>query len=134
MPTIEGSCVCGAVHWRFEGIPVSATVCNCSACRRHGNLTAYGYEGHEISVSGSTRAYTRDADVCLEFHFCPVCGCYAFWRGTTVEPDGRRRIAVNLRLATDPPSVYDVPVKRFDGRDTWESAPADGRHVRDYWF
>jgi len=31
---IRGTCHCGAVEWRFEGIPESATACNCTVCRR----------------------------------------------------------------------------------------------------
>jgi hypothetical protein len=130
---IEGSCLCGAVRWQFDGTPESATVCNCTACRRHGNLTAYGYEGEGIRVSGPTSGFTRDPDRSLTFNFCTVCGCYAYWRGTAPEPDGRLRIAVNLRLA-DPEAVADVPVKRFDGIDTWAAMPSDGRRVRDYWY
>src|SRR5262249_39749528 len=44
-PMIEGSCHCGAVRWTFEGVPESATACNCTACRRYGVLWAYDYEG-----------------------------------------------------------------------------------------
>ena len=56
---IEGSCHCGAVHWRFEGIPKSATTCNCSICRRYGALWAYDYEG------GRLRSLRRNTDLSL---------------------------------------------------------------------
>src|SRR5258706_305888 len=52
---IQGSCLCGAVQWRFEGMPESATACNCTACRRYGALWAYDYEGEGINVTGPTR-------------------------------------------------------------------------------
>lgn len=42
---VEGSCHCGAVRWRFAGVPESATACNCSVCRRYGALLAYDFEG-----------------------------------------------------------------------------------------
>jgi hypothetical protein len=128
---IEGSCACGAVTWRFEGRPEGATACNCTACRRYGALWAYDHEGEGIHVSGATTAYVRgDA---LGFHFCPTCGCMAFWRGLKDNAEGKRRIAVNLRLA-DPQAVADVPIDHFDGFDTWQDLPRDGRCVRDYWF
>lgn len=128
---IKGTCHCQAVRWRFVGQPDSATACNCTVCRRYGALWAYDYEGQGITVSGETRPYTRGTAV--EFHFCPVCGCIAFWRAQQTEHDGRRRIAVNLRLA-EPEEVAEIPVDHLDGLDTFEDLPRDGRCVRDYWF
>jgi hypothetical protein len=128
---IEGSCHCGAVHWRFEGEPDGATVCNCTACRRYGVLWAYDYEGEGIQVTGKTQCYVRGK--ALEFHFCPVCGCVAFWRAQQLNPQGRRRVAVNLRLAA-PEAVAAIPIDRFDGLDTFDDLPRDGRCVVDYWF
>ena len=128
---IEGSCACGAVTWRFEGMPEGATACNCTACRRYGALWAYDYEGVGIHVSGPTTAYVRGDS--LGFHFCPTCGCTAYWRGLQHNAEGKRRIAVNLRLA-DPKLVADVPIDHFDGFDSWQDLPRDGRCVRDYWF
>jgi hypothetical protein len=128
---IEGSCACGALSWRFAGVPEGATACNCTACRRYGALWAYDHEGEGIHVSGPTTAYVRgDA---LGFHFCPTCGCMAYWRGLQPNAQGQRRIAVNLRLA-DPQRVADVPIDHFDGLASWEDLPRDGRCVRDYWF
>jgi hypothetical protein len=128
---IEGSCLCGAVHWQFDGVPDRATACNCTACRRYGTLWAYAYEGDGITVSGPTTPYVRGT--ALEFHFCPACGNVAFWRGLRPHADGRVRMAVNLRLAS-PESVADIPIDHFDGFDTFEDVPRDGRCVRDYWF
>jgi hypothetical protein len=100
-------------------------------CRRYGELWAYDYEGEGIQVSGTTTAYVRGK--ALEFHFCPTCGCVAFWRGLDLEQDGRRRIAVNLRLA-EPDAVAKIPIDHFDGLDTWTDLPRDGKCVVDYWF
>jgi hypothetical protein len=127
---LQGSCLCGAVQWRFDGVPDGATVCNCTACRRYGTLWAYGFEGEAITVSGPTQAYVRGDS--LSFNFCTTCGCVAFWRALA-EQDGRRRIAVNLRLA-EPDPVAQIPIDRFDGLSTWEDLPRDGRCVVHYWF
>lgn len=127
---IQGSCLCGSVRWQFEGEPDGATVCNCTACRRYGALWAYDYEGEGIEVSGGTRPYARGNS--LEFHFCPACGCIAFWRGLQEDQQGRRRIAVNLRLA-EPEAVAKIPIDHFDGLDTFDDQPRDGRCVADYW-
>jgi hypothetical protein len=128
---IRGSCLCSAVRWEFEGQPEEATACNCTACRRYGVLWAYDYENEGIRVSGTTRPYARGK--ALEFHFCPQCGCMAFWRGLQIDEQGRRRIAVNLRLA-EPDAVAAIPIDHFDGLDTFDDLPRDGRCVADYWF
>jgi hypothetical protein len=128
---IQGSCHCGALEWQFEGVPESATACNCTICRRYGALWAYDYEGESVSVSGATRAYIRD--VHMGFHFCQVCGCVAYWRSLEPDENGRRRIAVNLRL-TEPGSVARIPVDHFDGLKSFEKLPRDGRCVASYWF
>jgi len=128
---IEGSCHCGLVRWRFEGIPEGATACNCTVCRRYGALWAYDFEGERIHVSGPTRAYIRGK--MIEFHFCPTCSCIAFWRSQIVEEGGRLRMAVNLRL-TEPDAVLHIPVDHFDGLRRFEDLPRDGRCVGDYWF
>jgi hypothetical protein len=128
---LEGSCHCGAVRWSFEGIPDSATACNCTVCRRYGVLWAYDFEGEGIKVSGPTKFYSRGK--AIEFHFCPDCGCVSHWRGTKAGDDGRRRIAVNLRLA-DPDAVARIVIDHFDGLDTFEDLPRDGRCVADMWF
>ena len=129
---IEGSCHCGAVHWTFEGVPDGATACNCTVCRRYGVLWIYDYEGEGIQVTGPTQAYVRGE--ALGFHFCPICGCVAYWRALHPNAEGRRRIAVNLRLVADPEAVARVPIDHFDGLDRFEDLPRDGRCVADYWF
>ncbi len=128
---IEGSCLCGAVHWRFDGQPDGATACNCTACRRYGVLWAYDHEGEGIHVTGATTPYVRGT--ALEFHFCATCGCITHWRGMRLDEAGRRRVAVNLRLA-EPAAVAAIPIDHFDGLDTWTDLPRDGRCVADYWF
>jgi hypothetical protein len=129
---IEGSCHCGEVRWSFAGVPESATACNCTVCRRYGVLWAYDYEGERIRVSGPVRAYVW-GDRTLAFHFCPECGCVAYWRSLALDESGRRRIAVNLRLA-DPEAVGAIVVDHFDGLGSFEDLPRDGRCVRDLWF
>jgi hypothetical protein len=128
---LHGSCHCGAVQWKFAGTPDGATACNCTVCRRYGALWAYDYEGEGITVSGPTQAYIRGK--AIEFHFCPKCAGVAFWRGLRLGEDGRRRIAVNLRLA-EPEAVAQIPIDHFDGFDRFDDLPRDGRCVRDYWF
>jgi len=119
------------VRWRFDRMPESATACNCTVCRRYGALWAYDYEDEGIHVSGPTKAYVRGRS--LGFHFCPECGCVAYWRALEPNKEGKRRIAVNLRL-TEPGPVARLPIDHFDGLDAFDDLPRDGRCVGDYWF
>jgi hypothetical protein len=128
---IRGTCHCGAVKWTFAGTPEGATACNCTLCRRYGVLWIYGYEGEGVDVSGPTGVYVRGEQI--GFHFCPTCGCVAYWRSLQSEASGRRRIAVNVRL-TEPEAVAELPIDHFDGLVSFADLPRDGRRVADYWF
>jgi hypothetical protein len=116
-------------------MPDSVTACSCTLCRRYGVLWIYDYEGERISISGPSTVYTRkdEANPVLEIHFCASCGCVICWRGRRPDAQGRRRIAVNLRL-TEPGPVAHLPIDHFDGLDTFDDLPRDGRCVADMWF
>ena len=126
---LKGQCLCGAVHWEFDRAPEGATVCNCTACRRYGALWIYGHEGDDVRVNGPTTPFVRGK--ALSFNFCPACGCVTHWLALRLEEDGRRRMAVNARLA-EPQAVAHLPIDHFDGFDSFEDLPRSGRCVRDY--
>jgi hypothetical protein len=132
---LNGACHCGSAGWTLVGDPGSITICNCTLCRRYGVLWAYDYKGERVSVQGPRAAYTRagKSDPALEILFCPTCACVLSWRGLRLERDGRRRMAVNVRLAP-PELVADLKIDRFDGLDSFDDLPSDGRCVKDYWF
>lgn len=131
---LTGSCHCGETRWTLEGDPGSITACNCTLCRRYGALWAYDFEGERIAILGRANSYTRvgKADPALEILFCPMCAAVLSWRALRLEEDGRRRMAVNLRLAP-PEAVADLPIDHFDGLDSFEDLPSTGRCVRDLW-
>ncbi|WDZ75057.1 GFA family protein [Ensifer adhaerens] len=131
---LKGSCHCGKAKWTLEGDPGSITACNCSLCHRYGTLWAYDYEGERITVSGALTSYTRadEKNPTLEILFCPTCAGVVAWRSLQPDEHGRRRMAVNLRLA-ELEHVADLPIDHFDGLTTFEDLPSDGRCVRDLW-
>jgi hypothetical protein len=94
-------------------------------------LWAYDYEGERIRVTGATKEFIRGDS--LGFHFCPDCGCLVWWRALESGADGKRRMAVNLRM-TEPGPIAAVPIRHLDGLDSWQDLPRDGRCVRDMWF
>ncbi|MFS4439388.1 GFA family protein [Paracoccaceae bacterium GXU_MW_L88] len=137
---LTGSCHCGAVRWQFDGVPDRATACNCTACRRYGVLWAYGHVGEGVQTFGETAVYERDEGRekppgGLGFHFCPTCGCVAFWRGREPLEDGRRRIAVNLRLCDQPEAIAAIPLRHLDGLESWtDREDCATRTVAEIWF
>lgn len=131
----KGQCLCGAVKWEFDVAIESVTACNCSACHRYGTLWAYGHENVDVRVIGETNFYTRPNKVpSLEFHFCGSCGCVVSWRGTKLNNEGQRRLAVNVRLIDDVKKIENLPIDHFDGFDSFDDLPKDGRCVKDMWF
>ena len=131
---LTGSCLCGACRWTFEGDPGAATACNCTACRRYGALWIYDWKGERVDATGPARPYTRPGSPELSFDFCPHCGCLVSWTGLKPHPDGRLRMAVNIRLADAPDEVAGLPIQHFDGYETFDDLGEDGRTVRDMWF
>lgn len=129
-----GKCHCGAAGFELEGDPGSVTACNCTLCRRYGALWAYDYEGERVRLTGTTAAYARKdgPEPYLEVRFCPTCAGVLAWRGRRPEADGRRRMAVNVRMAP-PDAVAGLRIDHFDGLDRFEDLPGDGKCVRDLW-
>lgn len=113
---ITGSCHCGAVVYEFRHTPRWTTSCNCSLCRRLGCLWIYA-RLPDITVTGKTDRYTH-GDKEIAFHSCTTCGCTTHWENLFPK-DADARMAVNLRLA-DAAVAASVPVRHFDGADTWE--------------
>jgi hypothetical protein len=96
-----------------------------------GVLWIYGTEGEDVHVTGPTKAYIRKDGGDLEFHHCPTCGTSISWR--VVGQETGKPIAVNLRLADDPSGVSDIPIRHFDGLNTFAPLPDDGTTVKDLW-
>ncbi len=131
--SLEGKCHCGEVKWTYEVPLESATACNCSLCRRYGSLWAYGFLGQGISIQGKTSAYQRDKKI-NGFHFCQHCGCICYYLCNHKNEEGLYRIAVNLRMITNPDLIQSLPIDHFEGLNSFEDLPRDGRCVRDLWF
>ncbi|WP_443019220.1 GFA family protein [Sphingomonas sp.] len=132
---LRGTCHCGAAGWTLAGDPGPITACNCTLCHRYGALWAYDFEGERVAVTGKTASFRRPGktDPALEIVFCPSCAGVLAWRGLRLDEDGRRRMAVNVRLSSVD-KVGHLPIDHFDGLDTFDDLPSDGKTVRDLWF
>ncbi|MBF6024673.1 GFA family protein [Lysobacter niastensis] len=114
---ISGSCHCGAVQIEVPEPPQSLLDCNCSLCRRNAALWAY-YPPDAVRVIGHPQ-HTSEyvwGDRTLRTVRCSHCGCITHWE--PLQP-GLERVGVNMRNF-DPAVIAAVPVRHFDGADTWE--------------
>jgi len=114
---LEASCHCGAVKFQVPGPPAFLVACNCSLCRRLGQLAA-SYPPSEvrfIAGQGITVPYIQ-GDGTLAMHHCPVCGCSTHAEG--LGDYAADWMKVNARLF-DPAVIENWRVRRFDGADSW---------------
>lgn len=130
---LEGSCHCGSVKWSYSAPLESVTACNCTLCRRYGALWAYGHLNQDIKVSGATTVYMRPSKV-SGYNFCSTCGCIVYYLVNKANDQGLQKIAVNARTATEPEKIMHLPIDHFDGFDTFEDLPRDGRAIKDLWY
>lgn len=115
--TIKGACLCGAVTFTYHGQPKFLVDCNCTACRRYAPLWGHG-ERKQLDLKAAKDAlvtFTR-SEKNLAFHSCKVCGCTTHW--TSTDPAEDATIAINARMA-DPQSIASLPVRKFDGLQSW---------------
>lgn len=112
------SCHCGAIKIEMDEQPQSLTQCTCSICHRLGARWAY-YTRRQVRVRGlaESGSYYLWGDKRIEFYHCKKCGCATHYESIEKEDDSR--IAVNARMMR-PGDVENVPLKTFDGADTWE--------------
>ena len=128
---ITGSCHCQSVTWTYPLELTSVTACNCTLCRRYGALWAYGSLEEGISVAGPTKFYHKKVSA---YHFCQNCGCLAYYLVHSKDAEGRRKIAVNMRMADDPSKIMTAAIDHFDGFDKFEDEPSDGKTIKDLWY
>ena len=114
-------CHCGAIRIEMSRRIRQLTRCNCSICRRYGALWAY-QQRIAIDVKADARALGAYSwgDRALEFYFCADCGCITHYHHVDQRHDGSDMSAVNMRNVVDPALVADLPIRLFDGADSWK--------------
>jgi hypothetical protein len=116
--SLQGSCHCGAVKITLPFMPEKATRCNCSLCRRVGGVWAY-YEFGTVLVEGHpehTDEYIQ-GDRTLRTIRCKTCGVVTHWEPLPPKPGASHGVNLNN---FDPKLLELVPVRLFDGADTWK--------------
>jgi hypothetical protein len=114
---LSGQCHCGAIALTIPARPQTATLCNCSICRRLGALWAY-FPVSAVRITGDRvhgEGYVQ-GDRKLRVVRCRHCGCVTHWE--PLQPGADGRMAVNLRNF-DPAALEGLQLRRFDGAVSW---------------
>ena len=119
MRQIQGSCLCGAIHYQSNAEPARMIASDCRHCQKQSGAAisiSVGVPGETLRVRGvrpTVYEDVRDSGAVILRSFCPTCGTPLFSESDD-EPD-----LVFIKTATlDDPSVIDF-------RDTPDS-PEDG--------
>lgn len=78
---LTGRCLCGAVRYRAEGLPLRVSHCHCEQCRRAGGgvaLTFAGFETAKVTFEGPMKQVRPTTFATREF--CPECGSHLTFR------------------------------------------------------
>lgn len=81
--TLTGGCLCGAVRYHAEAEQTLHYFCHCTDCQRYGGAAYHAaivVGAADLSVTGSPRVYTREADSgrTIARHFCGDCGGHLY--------------------------------------------------------
>ena len=85
---MNGSCLCGAVRWSFDGTPRDVLECHCHRCQKHtGNyMAATAGATDAVRITGDTvRWYSPEDDPNVAYGFCATCGSSLFFRSGIVD-------------------------------------------------
>src|SRR6202012_3567624 len=92
--THEGGCLCGAVRYKAEGVPLNVRICHCRNCQKAMGSPYYAralFPQDALTVEGETARYATSERG--GGGFCPRCGTRLFsWR--------RNGSAAGVSLAT----------------------------------
>jgi hypothetical protein len=88
---LSGSCLCGAIRFRYDGPRPETSACWCGQCRKQSGhaFSAAGAAVSDLAITGDPRWYESSADAARGF--CPTCGAMLFWQAR-----GSDRIAFSL--------------------------------------
>jgi hypothetical protein len=83
MPLINGSCLCGAVHYSSSAEPALTAFCHCRSCQKAGGG---GYSVNvavptsSLEIQGATKSYEAlgTSGLTVTRRFCPQCGSPLF--------------------------------------------------------
>ena len=77
--------------------------------------------------------YRRRDSGDIQFYFCSNCGCVMHYVASFENENGNKLVDVDVQMSAPSP-ISKIPVRHFEGHDSFKELPADGRTVQDMWF
>jgi hypothetical protein len=118
---LTGSCLCGAIAFRYEGPRPETSACWCGQCRKQSGhaFSAAGATTADLAITGTPRWY--HSSPAARRGFCPTCGATLFWQA-----EGSDQIAFSLGALDAPTGLsLDAHIFTADAPD-YAPLPADG--------
>lgn len=83
MPTIRGSCLCGAIDYTSSAEPVLTAFCHCRSCQKAGGggySVNVAIPASSLQVQGTPNVYRAigTSGLPVQRRFCPKCGSALF--------------------------------------------------------
>ena len=110
MGRIQGSCLCGAIHYESNAEPLRMNASDCRHCQKQSGAAisiSVGVPGESLKLAGlrpTVYEDIRDSGAVILRSFCPTCGTPLFSESDD-EPD-----LVFIKTATlDDPSIIEAP-------------------------
>ncbi len=74
--TLHGGCLCGAVRYRVQGVPLASGVCHCRSCRKTASAPTLPFLTFPIERFAITRGKPADfhSSPAVMRSFCSRCG------------------------------------------------------------
>lgn len=81
MSSLNGSCTCGAVRFTLAELPVEATACHCTLCRKQSGhfFAGANLPKTSLEISGAESLTWYQATEKVRRGFCSNCGSWLFW-------------------------------------------------------
>ena len=78
---MRGSCLCGKVHYQFNGSSRSVVACHCGQCRKTSGhyVAATQVPTAELEIFGRASMTWYQSSASAERGFCATCGSQLFW-------------------------------------------------------
>lgn len=123
---MQGSCLCGNVHYTVSAEPVFTGKCYCLDCQKEsgtGHSTAVAVPKPALKAEGVTQAYTKQADSGGDVtrSFCPSCGTTLF-----VESSGTPGLTIIRAGTLDEVPAVEVNMAVFCASQRPWDRPAEG--------
>ena len=133
MPTMNGRCLCGQVHYSAQAEPIAMLACHCKDCQRHlgtafSTLVAVPREA--VAITGNLKTYTAPGGTSgepMHRHFCPTCGSPVI-----IEKEGSPRIMILAGTLDDTSFVKPTMNIFCESAQSWVQMSTDTENFPGY--